>query len=314
MKEKVHKLASSKQGNFTHEVPDFPRFIHVETLNKCNLRCTMYPISLGETKRPNMSQETYEKIVKQCYPFVDQIQAFGLYMLNEPLLDKLLPERIAFAKKYGIKNTQIATNVDLLTKDKIELLIESGLDEIILSIESIYPEKHEKIRVGSNLSKIKENFEELIKIKNRLGRKNPRIYVRMLAFENDETVWKEYINYWKERGADYVIIVNLHNWGGIYSEFDRPNVGIDVCDYLWTMMVIQSDGNVSLCCLDPSGEYKLGNVHNESLYDIWHGKKFTKVREEFEKKQLAKCLNCNWNPNEVIGIWDEKVERLSITP
>jgi radical SAM protein with 4Fe4S-binding SPASM domain len=274
----------------------------------------MCPVALGETKRPNMDQKTFEKIVKDCEPYAEQIETFGLYMLNEPLLDRQLAERIKYAKKYGIKNTQIATNVDLLTKDRIQPLIESGLDEIILSIESIYPEKHEKIRVGSDLSKVKENFDELIRIKDRMASKSPRIYVRMLAFEKNPDSWKEYINYWQEKGADHVIIVNLHNWGGVYEQFDRPLVGINVCNYLWTMMVIQSDGNVSLCCLDPSGEYSLGNVHTESLYDIWHGEKFKAVREQFESKQLKKCLGCNWNPNEVIGMWDEKVDRLSIAP
>ena len=42
--------------------PEFPNFVHVETLNKCNLKCTMCPITLGENKRPDMSQEVFEKI------------------------------------------------------------------------------------------------------------------------------------------------------------------------------------------------------------------------------------------------------------
>jgi len=294
--------------------PEFPTFVHVETMNKCNLRCIMCPITLGENKRPDMSQEVYEKIVKECADYSNYIQAFGLYMLNEPLLDQGLPKKIALAKQYGIKTTQIATNVDLLSNERIESLLNSGLDEMILSIESIYPEKHEKIRVGSNFARVLKNVENLIQLRKEFGTGKPKIYVRMLAFEQNKHVWKEYTDYWLEKGADHVIIVNLHNWGGKFKEFNRPLVGIDVCTYLWNMMVIQSDGNVCLCCLDSSGEYKLGNVKEESLYEIWHGKKFEEMRNQFKKKNVSKCLNCNWNPNEFVGMWDKKIERLTLAP
>ena len=294
--------------------PEFPTFVHVETLNKCNLKCIMCPITLGENKRPDMSQEVFEKIVKECAKYSDFLQVFGLYMLNEPLLDQKLPERIALAKQYGIKTTQIATNVELLSNERIKALFNSGLDELILSIESIYPEKHEKIRVGSNFSRVLKNFENLIQFKKNNDVEKPKIIVRMLAFEQNKDVWEEYTNFWLEKGADHVIIVNLHNWGGKFKEFDRPLVGIDVCTYLWNMMVIQSDGNVSLCCLDSSGEFQLGNVKDESLYDIWHGKEFEHVRRLFKEKNITKCKNCNWNPNEFIGIWDKKIERLTLAP
>lgn len=296
------------------KTPIFPPFVHVETMNKCNLKCIMCPITLGENQRPDMSQELFEKIVNECALYSDQIQTFGLYMLNEPLLDINLPARIAFAKKQGIKTTQIATNVDLLSNERIESLLNSGLDEMILSIESIYPEKHEKIRVGSNFTRVLKNVENLIQLRKEFGTGKPKIYVRMLAFEQNKHVWKEYTNYWLEKGADHVIIVNLHNWGGKFKEFNRPLVGIDVCTYLWNMMVVQSDGNVCLCCLDSSGEYKLGNVKEESLYEIWHGKKFEEIRNQFKDKKVTKCKNCDWNPNEVIGTWDKKVERLTLAP
>jgi len=47
-------------------------------------------------------------------------------------------------------------------------------------------------------------------------------------------------------------------------------------------MVILIDGRVPLCCLDYDGVYTLGNVYDESIYDIWHGEKYKLYRKNIK--------------------------------
>lgn len=278
------------------DTPPFPPLIHIETMNKCNLRCTMCPITLGQTNRPNMNMELYEKIIKECSTYTEHIKTLGLFLLNEPLLDPTLAEKISLAKKHGIRHVHISTNGELLSKERSSALIESGLNQIIISIESLSENIHQKIRVGSHLEKIIENVDNLIELKKKFISTSPWIVVRMLSFDENRLERKEFVNYWIEKGVDLVSIQPAHNWGGIFKKIHPELVGINICDYLWSMMVIQSDGNVCLCCLDSSGEFKLGNVKDQTLYDIWHGKKFEEIRKQFLEKKAPKCINCNWTP------------------
>ena len=284
------------------EVPVFPKWIQLETLNKCNLRCTMCPISTGESKRPNMPFELYEKAIRECADYKDYLETVGLYLLNEPLLDRTLPEKIALAKSLGIKNVHIATNAELLTEDKINALVNAGIDKIILSIESLSSAIQEGIRRGSHLDRIKSNVDKLLRIKRERQLQGLHIQVRMLAFPQNQPEWESYSHYWIEKGASSVHLQPVHNWGGSFADINREEVGMNICNYLWSTLVIQSDGNACLCCLDFAGEFKLGNIKSESIYDIWHGKKFEDVRQQFQQKLLKKCTQCNFTPGKYISV------------
>jgi len=278
------------------EVPDFPPLIQIETNNKCNLRCRMCPITLGENTRPDMDLNLFEKTMKDCSEYADQILLLGIFLLNEPLLDLQLADKIKLAKKYGI-NTYIATNGELLSEDRILELLDSGLDQIVISIESNRAEVHEKIRVGANLDRVKQNIHNTLRLREKY--KNPiSIKLRPHVNEENRDELNDFKDYWLSQGVDQVAFPKLHNWGGKFGDINPEKVGINVCDQLWKMMVIQSDGNVCLCCLDSSGDYSLGNVAESSLYDIWHGEKYQDVRRQFSEKTLEKCLSCNWTPGD----------------
>ena len=41
----------------------------------------------------------------------------------------------------------------------------------------------------------------------------------------------------------------------------------------------------------------LGNVNEQSIYDIWHGEKYRKIREDFKKlnyRDYEPCQKCNF--------------------
>jgi len=286
------------------KVPEFPPLMQVETLNKCNLLCRMCPITQGETTRPKMDSNLYEKIVRDCTPYSKYIIKFGLFLLNEPLLDPDLSRKISLAKENGIKNTYISTNGELLYKQKIIELFKSGLDEVIISIESNIPEVHEKIRPGANLIRVKKNIENLIKLREKFDSKM-KIKLRPHANEENKDELNDFKDYWLSKGVDLVVVPKLHNWGGKFEEIHPEKVGSNICDQLWKMMVIQSDGNVCLCCLDTSGDYSLGNVYDNSLYEIWHGERYEKMRQLFLEKEIQKCISCNWTPGDFTARWEK---------
>jgi radical SAM protein with 4Fe4S-binding SPASM domain len=55
-------------------------------------------------------------------------------------------------------------------------------------------------------------------------------------------------------------------------------------------LIIRIDGTVNLCC---SANYKLGNLHQASLGEIWNGKRMQQIRETFRRGYLPRlCGYC----------------------
>jgi sulfatase maturation enzyme AslB (radical SAM superfamily) len=71
------------------------------------------------------------------------------------------------------------------------------------------------------------------------------------------------------------------------------------CGALWRTPNIASNGDVVPCCRDIDLAMVLGNVRNQSLYDVWYGDKITELRLAHIKGELTvtfekflTCTNC----------------------
>ena len=68
------------------------------------------------------------------------------------------------------------------------------------------------------------------------------------------------------------------------------------CQSLSTTLAVNTNGNVSLCCLDGFNEYSMGNVFKDGVKEVWHGPKLTAVRRLHELEQWDKipiCKTCD---------------------
>ncbi len=280
--------------------PQFPRSLNVETTNRCNLDCVMCPRKKMTRAEGTMDMELYRKIVADCAGYVQHIGAFLPFMDGEPLMDSLLEERIRIAKDAGIKFTQIATNGTLLTPSRSRSLIESGLDSVIISLDHIHEQGHEDIRRGARYDRIVSNVDSFVAIRDEAGSRSPQVTVRMLDMGLNTAATEPFMEHWRSR-VERVTVVPAHNWGGAVpfgGHRSHPNTE---CWYLWGNLVILVDGTVALCCLDYDGAHKLGDVRHESIYDIWHGEKFSEYRDRFRNGRIDLCSRCNWVPDLVIA-------------
>ena len=51
-------------------------------------------------------------------------------------------------------------------------------------------------------------------------------------------------------------------------------------------MFVASDGNVMMCNSDEYGDEIIGNALTEKIYDIWHGEKFNRIRNNLLESNL----------------------------
>jgi len=64
-------------------------------------------------------------------------------------------------------------------------------------------------------------------------------------------------------------------------------------------MIIQHDGEVSNCCEDVHGDFKLGNVYQHSLAELWYGEHHAQVVRDLlagQREKYELCRNCPLPP------------------
>jgi hypothetical protein len=279
---------------------DFPTYFEIETVNACNARCPMCTIDDWQRHTPVMKDALFDKIAAEICEHADTVKRVALYRDGEPLLDKRLPKRIKRLKGGGIKNVGISTNVELLNEQTSIALLDSGLDEIILSIDSLKKDVFEAIRVRLNFETVMENALRFIRLRNQI-RPETSIWVRMIKQESNAGEWRDFWNYWSPllRSQDRCYSLGIHNWGGQLDVKSEAAPNRNPCVVLWSLMVIFADGKVPMCNVDYNNKHPVGDVSDSSIKELWQG--FTQnyrrgLHLRGERNAMDMCRDCTvWN-------------------
>jgi radical SAM protein with 4Fe4S-binding SPASM domain len=70
----------------------------------------------------------------------------------------------------------------------------------------------------------------------------------------------------------------LHTWGNIIQGETAPGSVDGYCPAPNEQFVILWDGTVTVCCTDYEGTLNMGNVHQQSIEEIWTGPKWKRLR------------------------------------
>lgn len=266
--------------------------VSIEPSNTCNAQCIMCPY--GKMTRPKeiMPMGLFKKIVDDCWR--EGVKNFNLNFYNEPFLDPLIFERIKYLKSKGVK-VKLFSNGSVLSEEKTEELLKSGLDEINFSVDSHIKEVYEKIRKGLDFNIVVSNISYLTERRRELGLNKPRIKVVFVGQKENKTEIKEYKNFWKSK-ADKIIISFDDNRNNTSEFFDKHKKKKPFpCNKLWAEMNVVSSGKVALCCVDYDAKETLGDFKTQSLREIWNSEKFNEIRKkhlDYRANEVSVCETC----------------------
>ena len=295
----------------------FPRFIQFETSTVCNAKCLMCPHD--KMKRSGTAKwSTITKIIREVGYRVDAICPF---LMQEPMLEPRLASILANIKQYNSAiTTMIYSNLSILHKD-IEKIIKLGLlDTLEISFYGPTEQLYKKWQPPLNRDKTIANIKRVKALRDRLKRTKPKIEIHVLSIpEIMDNVWgyKEVAAY-----VDKITNVQFDTFHG-----DIPDLAGDQTQYLgrpqprtpcarlWTGVNIHFDGSVVPCCIDYNDEHVMGNVNDNTLDEIWNGKKFKRFRKlHIDRKwdKIKMCKNCTVHEyqfgNEWITFWENVKE------
>ena len=261
----------------------FPPVIRIETTNACNAHCIMCPHNNMARPVHVMSDVLFEKIIDECSSY--KVSEVHLHNFGEPLLDASLEDRIKLVKKKCRTYVKIFTNGSLLTQDRAQKILNTGIDEIKISIDGSTPEEFEKIRQPLIWEEVSENIKHILEIRDTLKLKT-KIYITCCTGGSAVGLF------------DFPVLFALgpkHNWGGqmpgtpLFKKFIK-------CNRLWRTFTILVDGMVARCHADVHGKHCFGNTYHQTIREVWNGEDYNKVRKlhtESKQSELELCRNCS---------------------
>jgi MoaA/NifB/PqqE/SkfB family radical SAM enzyme len=206
----------------------------------------------------------------------------------------------------------LSTNGSLLTNTVSTSLVESGLDEIIISMDACTSEDiYQRIRTGGTISKLVDNVTFLL-----AHHRNLHVILQFIDLFINESEKDAFIERWAQYDCT-ISIQCLYTWAGqipslslasntLSPVLKKPRVP---CADLWNKLSIHWNGLVSACCFDWNNLLVIGDCQKSKLYDIWNDLPIQRLRllhSELDISSLPLCRSCDaWaEPEEYINLFN----------
>ncbi len=146
-----------------------PVCLYLEVTNRCNLLCETCPRTFEALEPPaDMSMELFRRIVDQ----VPNVARVVLHGVGEPMLVRHLPDMIRHLKARGT-HVLFNTNGTLLAPRKHREIIDTGLDELRVSLDAAEAATFLKVRGKDMFDRIVRNVSAFTNLQAATGAAAP---------------------------------------------------------------------------------------------------------------------------------------------
>jgi MoaA/NifB/PqqE/SkfB family radical SAM enzyme len=182
-----------------------PVCLYLETTNRCNLLCTTCPRTFEALEPPaDMSWDLFTRIVDQ-FP---QISRVVLHGVGEPMMVRTLPRMIRYLKDRGTY-VLFNTNGTLLTLRKGQELIDSGLDELRVSLDAAEPRAFELVRGRDMFARIVRNVRAFRALQRELAVERPRVSLWLTGLQETVAQLTDFVRLAQKIDVDEVYLQRL---------------------------------------------------------------------------------------------------------
>ena len=284
---------------------DFPRRVFLELTSVCNLKCPMCPHPTMKRRPGHMTIATAEKAAEELSRLRPPLEYITLHAFGEAVLHPELAALLSMLRR-RLPQTSLIASVNLASArcEQIDALFDSGIGNIGVWMDSARKETYETMRAGGNFEKTLAAVDYLLDRKRRSGSRDPLFHIGMIVSRINADQVGEFAAFWRRRlrGVPGVSIVSsrCHNFNGKVDESfalrpRRPYYVDRPCAQACREMVIQSTGDIGLCCLDAEGETAVGNLKDMTLREAWRSPRAEQLRAEMRRSvyRLDVCRHCD---------------------
>ena len=281
----------------------YPIHIDFELRFGCTMKCPQCILQIDPkefgSSHPYYAGNRGKRIeFKKFKEIIDEGVKHGLCSItlnvnNEPLLTPDIARYIRYARKAGIIDVILLTNASLLTREKAEEIIDSGLTKIYFSLDAINKDTYQVVRKGGDFDKVMGNIDHFLSLKKKKRLFLPVTRVSFVKSRMNEKEADKFMKYWKPR-VDFVSTQSFINPAYGYSNYetlqDRYYIrnkdlkSPGACVQPYQRLTIYNDGSVHPCCLWYGVMLDMGNIHSQSVYSIWNSTKMKKLRKDINSR------------------------------
>jgi len=285
-----------------------PFAVQIEPVEGCSLACHFCALQTlrdngadwrtgvnGKNSGPfkYMSADTLRRISKGIMD-LGWTSRIELAMHGEPTLHPDIVQIVRMLRRCLPKNQIMITSNGggLLHVDKIFTLFEVGLD--ILALDDY---KHANL-----VSRILDTLEELAGPDESLTDYLANLGIKFRRYPQDKDGSPHHR---LKKGEKLLTIIQdiasndegthiITNQGGSVGNPD-PSMKHSRCAKPFRELSFRWDGSVAICCDDWSGQYKIGNINEMGLLEIWHHPRFDAARRKLYhgQRDFGPCNGCN---------------------
>lgn len=276
--------------------------IRIENTNHCGYKCFFCPREELSREKGYMSLASFDLLLSGLGSHNGSVDLHGF---GEPLLDKLLPEKIRKAKeKWPAASIRIISTLGLSLKGEyLQKLVSSGLDSIEVSFYGIDSESYKDSHGVNKFDLAKKNIESILTL---VKSSNSSLELVIREFPKHDKIkqldmiyeTRNKLDQWfRDIGVVRVSQHVIHNYGG-GRDYNKP-VTEGVCSVSWgfrkRVLQITWDLDIIPCCFDSNSSVVFGNLKTETIEEIFSSIKYLEFINDHENNSLEKypvCMKC----------------------
>lgn len=308
--------SKTRFGFYDRLSESFPSQLLVDVAEACNLACIHCPHSTF-IKSEHYSGAKLDTALNK--KLVDEVRQYGVgvtqyirYASNgEPLIHPQIYEMLKYAVDNSGTKVTLTTNGTLLNEKNIIRLLDTGVDVVDISIDAFSKETYSRVRVNGDLNVTAGNTINLINGSKKIGGKS-KIVVSYVELPENTHETNDFEKFWKDNGADYVVIRRLHSCSGakaeLASERRKENYLIDrrPCLYPWERMVLNPKGYLDYCPSDWFDGSRITEYKNTTIKEVWNSEFYKSLRNAHLNNDYSNHQFCGQCPDWVATRWPDE--------
>ena len=257
-----------------------------------------------------MIQESlFKKIIDEN---AAELTYLHLYFQGEPYLHPQFLELVKYANDQKVF-TATSTNAHYLSEQNVGKTLDSGLKQLIVSMDGITQEVYQDYRIGGSLSKVQEGLKLLIEKRAERKQLYPRVILQFLVTGKNEHQLNQLKSWASEMKVDELQlkstqIYDFENGSELipseekYSRYELGKNGKwklkkaieNKCWRMWQGAVVTWDGRVVPCCFDKDAEHVMGQINYTPMAEIWQNSNYQQFRKQLlsDRREIEMCKNC----------------------
>ena len=304
----MNPMESAPYGFGDRLTAEFPSQINLDITEVCNLACTHCPhpdFKASEHYAARyLDPALNEKLVNEVRLHGRGRTKYIRYTSNgEPLVHPKSYDMIEHAVRHSGVYVTLTTNGTIMNEKRTRRLLDAGVHLIDISIDAFTPETYARIRVGGDLEVTRGNVQRLLSWVRDAGSKT-KVVVSFVEQPENRQEAQPFGAYWKDQGADSVVIRRLHSCSGQKIEFANLRRALLAstkarrpCLYPWERILLNARGELAFCPTDWVHGSVVADYRTTTIHDVWQGDFYRNLRAAHLSNDYSSHQFCGQCPD-----------------